>query len=142
VARGDIEAAERYAQETMVMTPRYHFPFGAALALPAIACAHMLHGAWAKAKDALDRLSAPGHVFDNPAPSFGPITQVYRQLVRVYAEIDESIPEAMVSSFPSALGKNGLMSLPWLLTVLWQNSQRLGGCPNERSLSMRSCRSW
>ncbi len=85
VATGTFEAAECYAQEAMKSVSRYRFSFGGVLALPALACAHALRGAWNEAASALDMLVQPGRVFERPAPVYTTITQVYRQLIQLYA---------------------------------------------------------
>ena len=59
VAKGDFDAAERWAHETMLMVSRSRYPFGGFRSLLALACARALRGAWAEAEDALDVLVEP-----------------------------------------------------------------------------------
>jgi class 3 adenylate cyclase/tetratricopeptide (TPR) repeat protein len=87
VAQGDFDAAERYGQETMMYVSRYRFPYGGALALPALAGAHAWRGAWQQAHETLDLLIEPGRVFARPAPVFHTLVRVYRQLVQIYESI-------------------------------------------------------
>ncbi len=105
VARGDVEAAERYAQETTEIVSRYRFPFGSALALPAMASVHARRGAWAQAEAALDLLMEPGHVFEDPEPAFGPMVQVYRQLIRTYMAASQGQPTQLPATFQSSIGQ-------------------------------------
>ncbi len=106
VARGEVEAAERYAQETMETVSRYGFPFGSALALPAMASAYARRGAWTEAKEALDQLMEPGRVFDDPEPAFGPIVHVYRQLIQIYMVTSQGQPVQLPANFRSSIGKD------------------------------------
>ena len=62
VARGDFDTAEKHAHEIMLIVHRSRYPWGGAFALPALACAHALRGAWDEATDALNTLMEPGRV--------------------------------------------------------------------------------
>jgi tetratricopeptide (TPR) repeat protein len=104
VARGDFAAAERYAKETMDLLLQYRFPYGGALALPAMACAYMLRGTRVEAERALNTLMEPGRVFENPEPSFGPITHVYRQLIRLQVDTNADIASPTVTHLLNMIG--------------------------------------
>src|SRR5690606_20594557 len=66
VARGDFDAAERWAQEATVMRRRSGYPWAGPTVLPALACARVLRGDCAAAEQALTELATPGQVFDEP----------------------------------------------------------------------------
>ncbi len=84
VIRGDFVAAEKYAHETLMMVSRSRYPWGGTFALPALACARALRGAWAEAEDALDILMEPGRIFEEPGPVFQTDTWIYRQFIHAY----------------------------------------------------------
>jgi tetratricopeptide (TPR) repeat protein len=108
VARGDFDRAERHTQDTMALLARSRYPYGGALALPAVACARALRGAWQSAEKALDTLLEPGAVFEQPGSVFTAMTQVYRQLVRLWAGA-AGVPQAPPTPTVQALvGKEGV----------------------------------
>ncbi len=86
VANGDSTAAERWAQETMLMVSRSHYPFGGARALCALACVRTLRGEWAAAEEALDTLSEPGRVFREVGVVLQTVVRILRQVVHAYAD--------------------------------------------------------
>ncbi|WP_089721246.1 ATP-binding protein [Candidatus Entotheonella palauensis] len=86
VAQGDFDRAEDATSKCMVLVARYRFPYGGALALPAVACARAWRGLWEEADRALDMLVQPGVVFERPRPTHQTVVSIYRQLVRKYAE--------------------------------------------------------
>jgi class 3 adenylate cyclase/tetratricopeptide (TPR) repeat protein len=88
VARGDFELTEGFANETMLMVSRSHYPWGAFRSLLALASARTLRGAWSEAQDALDILEEPGRVFEDAGPVVRTFANIFRELVRVYAEDD------------------------------------------------------
>lgn len=103
VAKGDFDAAERYAHETMLMVSRSHYPWGGVRALYALACAHTLRGDWAAAEAILDMLIEPGRVFREVGPIVQTTVHVLRQLVHTYARIATEVPascslDAMLSA--------------------------------------------
>lgn len=85
VAKGDFDAAERWAHETMLMVSRSRYPFGGFRSLLALACARALRGAWAEAEDALDVLVEPGRVFEDAGSIVRTFARVFRQLLRADA---------------------------------------------------------
>jgi class 3 adenylate cyclase/tetratricopeptide (TPR) repeat protein len=92
VARGDFDAAERWAHETMLMVSRSRYPFGGFRSLLALACARALRGAWTEAEDALDVLVEPGRVFEDPGAVVRSFARVFRQVVRAHAHgVDEDL---------------------------------------------------
>jgi hypothetical protein len=115
VARGDFAAAESRAQETLRMVARSRYPLGGALALPAMACAHALRGAWNKAGQALDTLLEPGRVFEEPGPVFQILAQTYRRLLRASSQAIEAAAVAESPPEPAALpwrpGRDGAVDI-------------------------------
>jgi tetratricopeptide (TPR) repeat protein len=105
VARGDFEAAERHAQEVMLMLQRSHYPWGGVVALYALACARALRGAWAAAEEAIDMLVEPGRVFMEAGPSLRTSAQVYRHLLHAYSGAVEEEPKQFGAFSPEALGQ-------------------------------------
>ncbi|MFI5373723.1 MAG: AAA family ATPase [Candidatus Rokuibacteriota bacterium] len=92
VARGDFDAAERWAHETMLMVSRSRYPFGGFRSLLALACARALRGAWTEAEDALDVLVEPGRVFEDPGAVVRSFSRVFHQVVRAHAHaVDEDL---------------------------------------------------
>ena len=85
VARGDFAAAEKHAHEVLLMVQRSRYPWGGALALPTLACARALRGAWAEAEEAIDMLVEPGRIFAEVGPAIQILAWVYRQLLRARA---------------------------------------------------------
>jgi tetratricopeptide (TPR) repeat protein len=82
VAKGDFVAAEKHAYEALLMVQRSRYPWGGALALPTLACARALRGAWAEAEEAIDMLVEPGRIFAEVGPAVQILAWVYRQLLR------------------------------------------------------------
>jgi tetratricopeptide (TPR) repeat protein len=90
VLKGDFAAAERLGQDLMVMVQRSHYPWGSVRALPALACARVLCGAWNEAHQAIATLVEPGCVFTEPGPAFRSVARVYHWLIRARAgEVEE-----------------------------------------------------
>ncbi len=81
VARGDFEAAERHAQQVMMMRQRSGYPWAGPTALPALAYARALRGAWSEADDVLAYLIEPGQVFEDPGGAVQVSTFLMRHLV-------------------------------------------------------------
>lgn len=86
VARGEFEAAERHARQTLQLIQRSGYPWAGPTALPALACAHTLRGAWADADRALAMLITPGAVFQDPGPVVHISSWVLRQVVRAWSD--------------------------------------------------------
>lgn len=82
VARGQFDAAERWAHETMLMVSRSRYPWGGFRSLLALTCARTLRGAWIEAEDALDVLMEPGRVFDDAGLVVRTFARVFREVVR------------------------------------------------------------
>ncbi|HEV8717208.1 MAG TPA: AAA family ATPase, partial [Candidatus Binatia bacterium] len=70
VTRGDFAVAEKHAREVMLMVRRSRYPWGGANALPPLACARFLCGAWIEADDAIDILVEPGRVFEEAGSAY------------------------------------------------------------------------
>jgi tetratricopeptide (TPR) repeat protein len=103
VAKGNFEAAESYAHETMLMVSRSHYPWGGVRALYALACAHTLRGDWTAAEATLDMLLEPGRVFREAGPIVQATVHVLRQLVRTYAGRGTEVPASFgMDVIPSA----------------------------------------
>lgn len=66
--RGDFDGVESSARETLRMIARSRYPWAAPVALPTLASARSARGAFQEARDALDILIEPGHIFDDPRP--------------------------------------------------------------------------
>lgn len=94
VARGNFDAAERWAHETMLMVSRSRYPFGGFRSLLALTCARALRGAWTEAEDALDVLTEPGRVFEDPGAVVRTFSRVFRQVVRAHGHaMDEGLED-------------------------------------------------
>ncbi|MGH8056354.1 MAG: LuxR C-terminal-related transcriptional regulator, partial [Candidatus Entotheonellia bacterium] len=104
VAKGDFLAAEKYAQETMLMVYRSRYPWGGFRALCALACARALRGTWAEAADALDMLVEPGLVFEEAGPVIRAIARALRQWLRVYSEAAAEPLEPVANDLMRAVG--------------------------------------
>jgi predicted ATPase/class 3 adenylate cyclase len=85
VVKGQFEATERQAHETVLMVYRSGYFWGGVRALFALACARALRGAWAEAEDALDMLVHPEQAFHEAGPTFHIFAQAFRRLIRTYA---------------------------------------------------------
>jgi tetratricopeptide (TPR) repeat protein len=85
VAKGQFEAAENRAHETIQMVHRSGYFWGGVRALSGLACGRALRGAWAEAEDALDMLVHPDHVFRQAGPVFHAFAQALRHLIRAYS---------------------------------------------------------
>jgi hypothetical protein len=68
------------------------------------ASAHTLLGNRLEAEKALHTLMEPGRVFENPEPTFGPMTQVYRQLVRFHVDAESGDRDVPLAQLLRALG--------------------------------------
>lgn len=91
VVKGNFVAAEKHAHETLLMASRSRYPWGAALALPSLACARALRGESTEAEEALALLVEPDRIFAEPGPAMQMLTWMYRQLLRTRSgEIDDS----------------------------------------------------
>jgi class 3 adenylate cyclase/tetratricopeptide (TPR) repeat protein len=84
VARGDFEAAERHAQESLRLLRRSGYPWAGPTVLPALALARALRGAWADAEEALALLVQPGEVFDEPGPDIMSIAFLLGEILRAW----------------------------------------------------------
>lgn len=85
LARGDTDAVARHTRETLVSMRRSAYPWGAALALPALAAARALRGEWREAGDALDALVHPGRVFEDPGVAVRLLGGLQRRTLAVRA---------------------------------------------------------
>ena len=140
--RGDFAQVEPHSREALVMTSRYRYPFGGAIALPALASAYMSCGRWAEAEQVLDQLIEPGCVFDQPSALYRAITDIFRQLVRAHQlscseHSDAALP--VVEPVPRP-GKFDIISLPGLcalveLQVLSGDTERIGELYNLLSMA-------
>jgi ATP/maltotriose-dependent transcriptional regulator MalT len=89
VVRGEFVEAERLAHEGMAATERSRYPWGAAIFLPALACARALKGEWDEAEDALEVFETPGRIFEDPGPAVTAITFLYRQVIQLYQQLSK-----------------------------------------------------
>jgi class 3 adenylate cyclase len=88
VARGDFEGAERHAREVLRLLRRSGYPWAGPTALPALALARALRGAWAEAEEALELLTEPGEVFAEPGPEIIALSFLLHQLVTAWRAPD------------------------------------------------------
>jgi class 3 adenylate cyclase len=95
VARGDFELAERQTRLALAMRHRSGYPWAGPTALPALASARAMRGAWGEADDALALLAEPGQVFDDPGPDIVGGVFVLRQLVAGLADASEASRTAL-----------------------------------------------
>jgi tetratricopeptide (TPR) repeat protein len=103
VARGNFQAVERLAHETLFMVDRSGYPWSGARSLLALACARALCGAWSEAENALDRLVEPGRLFTDPGP-YIVFAQAFRRLVRAHAGACNETIEPLVASLMQTVG--------------------------------------
>jgi class 3 adenylate cyclase/tetratricopeptide (TPR) repeat protein len=104
VARGNFDAAERWAHETMLMVSRSRYPWGGFRSLLALTCARALRGAWTEAEDALEVLIEPGRVFEDPGLIVQTFARVFRQVVRAQSQsVDEPL-EALAQDLMRVVG--------------------------------------
>ncbi len=93
VARGDFQAAERYAEQTLRLVERSHYPWGGFRSLQAQACATALRGLHEEAEQALEMIIEPGRLFDAPGRFEHVLVRVFRQLARYY--VRARLPERL-----------------------------------------------
>jgi DNA-binding CsgD family transcriptional regulator len=84
VARGDFALAEEHATEATRAIQRSRYPWAGPLFLPALACARTLQGESAEAADALERLTTPGEIFEDPGRPIIRAARIFEALVRAY----------------------------------------------------------
>jgi class 3 adenylate cyclase len=89
VARGDFEAAERHAQESLRLLRRSGYPWAGPTVLPALALGRALRGAWAEADEALALLVQPGEVFNEPGPDIMSIAFLLGEILRAWRTPEE-----------------------------------------------------
>lgn len=106
VTRGDFALAEQYAHEVMLMVRRSRYPWGGATALPALACARFLRGAWAETDDAIALLVEPGRVFEEAGPAYQAVARVQHQLVQAYTGAVEAVRQQFGAILPGT-GRSG-----------------------------------
>ncbi len=82
VLKGDFVKAEDLGREIMLMVQRSHYPWGSARALPALAGARVLRGAWDDAHEAITTLIEPRRLFAEAGPAFQAVARVYHRLIR------------------------------------------------------------
>lgn len=80
------------------MVQRSHYSWGGAIALPALACAHALRGAWVDAEDTLDTLMEPGRIFQEVGTSFQTEAWVYRQWLRAYSGETDAVSKRFAAN--------------------------------------------
>lgn len=84
VARGDFERAEAALKETLRLLRRSRYPWAGPTALPAIAVARALCGAWSEADAALALLAAPGEIFEAPGSEVVGMAFVLREVLSAW----------------------------------------------------------
>jgi ATP/maltotriose-dependent transcriptional regulator MalT len=82
VARGSFQRAEEGAGEATRAIQRSRYPWSGPIYLPALAGARAVRGDFAEALDALDRLTTPGAVFEDPGRPILGAARVYRTLIQ------------------------------------------------------------
>jgi len=105
VIRGDFALAEKHAREVMLMVRRSRYPWGGANALPALAGARFLRGAWAEADDAIALLVEPGRVFEEAGSAYDAVARLQHLFVQAYAGAGDAVREQLVSTTPQAARK-------------------------------------
>jgi class 3 adenylate cyclase len=102
VACGEFERAEQHAGEVLRLLRRSGYPWAGPTALPALALARMLRGAWAEAEQALAMLAAPGDVFVEPGPDITATAFLLGQVLHAWRSPDEraSIRERLEPMMP------------------------------------------
>lgn len=90
VGRGNFEQAERQTRLALAMCRRSGYPWAGPTALPALASARAMRGAWSEADDALALLTEPGRIFDDPGSDILGGVFVLRELVAGLADPSEA----------------------------------------------------
>ena len=103
-ARGDFDAVERYAYETLLMVSRSRSPWGGFRSLAALAYARTLRGLWTEAEDALDLLVEPGRIFQEAGPVIQAFVRPFRQLLRAYSGIVADVMAAFAEDVVKTVG--------------------------------------
>ncbi len=86
VARGEMRAAEDYAHEVVMAVQRSSgYPWAGPMALPAVAGLRALRGEFTEAEDALDMLTEPGLVFEDPGVVLRAGVRLYKALLDAYS---------------------------------------------------------
>jgi class 3 adenylate cyclase len=86
VSRGRFADADDFARESLLMSHRSGYPWGAFNALLAQASGQYQRGAWREARETLATVIEPGQLFDEPGPAVHFLVWVYRQLIDVRAK--------------------------------------------------------
>ncbi len=84
VAKGNFQAAEQHAQQTLLMVERSGYPWGGFRAVQALTCVFALRGWHEKAEQILDMILEPGRLFKSPGRFERVLVRVFRQLALVY----------------------------------------------------------
>jgi class 3 adenylate cyclase len=111
LARGHMDAVETSARETMRALRRSGYPWGGAIALTALAQARCLRGDFVGAGDALQILSTPGEVFDDPGPGVALVARAHALAIATEAsafEGDAPPPAPDLEAVTRALAAAGL----------------------------------
>jgi hypothetical protein len=83
VFRGELVAAERHCQEALKMLYRSRYPWGATLALMALASGRTLRGSFAGAIESLEAVVGSGGIFEQAGPTLQSVISLNRELIRV-----------------------------------------------------------
>lgn len=135
VARGNFDAAERWAHETMLMVSRSRYPWGGFRSVLALTCARTLRGAWTEAEDALDVLVEPGRVFEDAGPIVRTFSRVFRQVVRAQSHAMDEGLEGLAQGLMRVVGTDTYSVAPLCALVELAD---LAGAPGIADLPYRA----
>jgi class 3 adenylate cyclase/tetratricopeptide (TPR) repeat protein len=89
LARGEFRQVEEHAREALTMAYRTRYPWGATIALLALANARALEGRLHDARHAVELLGKPGEVFVEPGATIQFVVRAWLDLLAVDAAPDE-----------------------------------------------------
>jgi class 3 adenylate cyclase/tetratricopeptide (TPR) repeat protein len=89
LARGKLRQVEEHAREALTMAYRTRYPWGATIALLALASARALEGRLDDARHAVELLGKPGEVFVEPGATIQFVVRAWLDLLAVDAAPDE-----------------------------------------------------
>jgi class 3 adenylate cyclase/tetratricopeptide (TPR) repeat protein len=135
VAKGNFDAAERWAHDTMLMVSRSRYPWGGFRSLLALTCARALRGAWTEAEDALDVLIEPGRVFEDAGPIVRMFSRVFQQVVRAHSHSTHEGLEGLAQDLMRVVGTDTYSIAPLCALVELAD---LSGAPAIADLPYRA----
>jgi len=79
---GDFPSLQQFTAESLIAARRCHYPWGPLIALPTLANARCLTGAYDEAEDAIKIIDERGELFQEPGMAVRGLAIIYRSLIR------------------------------------------------------------